>query len=91
MVTNLVRFDISGDLGKGAWWGVVSGSGVSPLARGLSDDGAANREQSDDRLPRSLGEQPFRRGDQLCFGSGALWRPISAPALEIDLRHQLSH
>ena len=32
MATNLVRFELSGDLSGPARWGVVSGSGVSPLA-----------------------------------------------------------
>jgi len=32
MATNLVRFELGGDLGEPARWGVVSGSGVSPLA-----------------------------------------------------------
>src|SRR5271169_1822483 len=54
MATNLVRFDmgegVDGDMSGGARWGVVSGSGVSPLAGDYATTAALIERGRDDRV-----------------------------------------
>jgi 2-keto-4-pentenoate hydratase/2-oxohepta-3-ene-1,7-dioic acid hydratase in catechol pathway len=50
MATNLVRFELGGDLGRPARWGVVSEAGVSPLAEDYPSTAALIERGHDDWL-----------------------------------------
>jgi len=64
MATNLVRFELGGDLGGPARWGVVSGSGVSPLAgdyattAALIERGTAAMQRLFDERHGGFGHEP---------------------------------
>ena len=69
MATNLVRFDMDG----ATRWGVVSESGVSPLAGDYPDDGGADRA-GHSRLARRE-----RASGELSLDSIKILSPVTAP------------